>query len=89
MVEQHLHVAVLDQVREFGQLIALSVILFFMTMWRRTSDFVKHAVLANVAIMTAGFLLMAYQLGGYYNEQKNGPAPKPAAQEVVKDGTRG
>ncbi|MEQ1946625.1 MAG: HupE/UreJ family protein [Bryobacteraceae bacterium] len=74
---------------EFGQLIALSVILFFMTMWRRTSDFVKHAVVANVAIMTAGFLLMAYQLGGFYNEQKNGPAPKPAAQEVVKDGTRG
>ncbi|MEQ1885549.1 MAG: HupE/UreJ family protein [Bryobacteraceae bacterium] len=74
---------------EFGQLIALSVILLFMTMWRRTSDFVKHAVLANVAIMTAGFLLMAYQLGGYYDEQKNGPAPKPAAQELVKDGIRG
>lgn len=74
---------------EIGQLIALSVILLFMTWWRRTQDFMKHAVLANVAVMTAGFLLMCYQLGGYYNEKKNGPAPAPAAQELVKGGNRG
>jgi len=74
---------------EIGQLIALSIILFFMTWWRRTSDFAKHAVLANVAVMTAGFLLMAYQLGGYYVEMKNGPAAAPAAHGVfAKVGTR-
>jgi HupE / UreJ protein len=64
---------------EIGQLIALSIILIFMTWWRRTNDFAKHAVLANVAVMTAGFLLMAYQLGGYYVEKRNGPAVTPAA----------
>src|ERR1051326_507325 len=50
---------------ELGQLIALSVILFVMTQWRRTADFGKHAVLANVLLMTAGFLLIGYQLSGY------------------------
>jgi hypothetical protein len=50
---------------ELGQLLALTVILFVMTQWRRTSDFGKHAVLANVLLMTAGFLLIGYQLAGY------------------------
>jgi hypothetical protein len=74
---------------ECGQLIALSIILVFMTAWRRTSDFAKHAVLANVVIMTAGFLLMAYQLGGYYNEKKTGGSPAPAAQYFTRDGKQG
>ena len=51
---------------EFGQLIALTVILFAMTRWRATSDFVRHAVAANVVVMMLGFLLMGYQLTGYY-----------------------
>jgi hypothetical protein len=50
---------------ELGQLLALTVILFVMTQWRRTSDFGKHAVFANVLLMTAGFLLIGYQLAGY------------------------
>ena len=50
---------------EIGQLLALTVILFVMTQWRRTADFGKHAVLANVLLMTAGFLLIGYQLSGY------------------------
>jgi hypothetical protein len=50
---------------EIGQLLALSVILFVMTQWRRTADFGKHAVFANVLLMTAGFLLIGYQLSGY------------------------
>jgi len=56
---------------EIGQLIALSIILMFMHWWRGTSDFVKHAVAANVLVMTAGFLLMGYQLAGYYVEKKS------------------
>jgi hypothetical protein len=51
---------------ELGQLIALSIILLAMTWWRGTSDFVKHAVAANVVVMMLGFLLMGYQLTGYY-----------------------
>ena len=51
---------------ELGQLIALSIILLAMTWWRSTSDFVKHAVAANVVVMMLGFLLIGYQLTGYY-----------------------
>src|SRR6476660_3268274 len=50
---------------EIGQLLALTVILFVMTQWRRTADFGRHAVFANVLLMTAGFLLIGYQLSGY------------------------
>jgi hypothetical protein len=50
---------------EIGQLIALSIILLIMTQWRRTADFTRHAVMANVVLMTAGFVLMGYQLSGY------------------------
>jgi hypothetical protein len=50
---------------EIGQLIALSIILTFMVVYRRTSGFVRHAVLANVALMTAGFVLAGYQIAGY------------------------
>ena len=49
---------------EIGQLIALSLILLVMTQWRSTQGFLKHAVFANVLLMTAGFLLMGYQLTG-------------------------
>ena len=52
---------------ELGQLIALSIILLAMTWWRSTSDFVKHAVAANVVVMMLGFLLIGYQLTGYYS----------------------
>ena len=45
-----------------------AVILFVMIQWRRTSDFVRHAVLANVVLMTAGFVLMGYQLAGYVTQ---------------------
>ncbi len=50
---------------ELGQLIALAIILTFMTQWRRTSGFVRHAVAANVLLMAAGFVLIGYQLAGY------------------------
>ena len=54
---------------ELGQLIALSIILIAMTWWRGTSDFVKHAVAANVVVMTLGFILMGYQIAGYVAEK--------------------
>ena len=49
---------------EFGQLLALSAILIVMGYWRRTASFWRHAYTANVAMMSAGFLLMGYQLTG-------------------------
>jgi hypothetical protein len=51
---------------ELGQLVALSIILMVMIPWRRTQDFLRHANLANVLLMTAGFVLMGYQLAGYF-----------------------
>ncbi|MSV35643.1 MAG: HupE/UreJ family protein [Bryobacterales bacterium] len=54
---------------ELGQIVALSVILMAMTWWRGTSDFVKHAVAANVVVMTLGFVLMGYQIAGYMTEK--------------------
>lgn len=51
---------------EIGQLLALSAILIVMGYWRRTSSFLRHAYTANVAMMSAGFLLMGYQLAGYF-----------------------
>ena len=50
---------------EIGQLLALSAILILMSYWRRTDSFWKHAYTANVFIMTAGFMLIGYQLTGY------------------------
>ncbi|MEG3081975.1 HupE/UreJ family protein [Halomonas sp. 5021] len=49
---------------EIGQLLALSAILIVMGFWRRTDGFLRHAYTANVAMMSAGFLLVGYQLTG-------------------------
>jgi hypothetical protein len=51
---------------EVGQLLALAVILIAMGFWRRTQSFWRYAYLANVVVMTAGFVLMGYQLTGYF-----------------------
>jgi hypothetical protein len=51
---------------EIGQLLALSAILIAMSHWRRTASFARHAYTGNVALMSAGFLLMGYQLAGYF-----------------------
>ncbi len=51
---------------EIGQLLALSVILIFMSYWRQSVSFARHAYGANVVIMAAGFVLMGYQLVGYF-----------------------
>jgi hypothetical protein len=51
---------------EVGQLVALVGIITFMNFWRFTARFQSQAVLANALLMTAGFLLMGYQLSGYY-----------------------
>nr|WP_290916963.1 HupE/UreJ family protein [Hyphomonas sp. 34-62-18] len=51
---------------EIGQLLALGAILIAMGFWRRTPGFLKHAYTANVVIMAAGFLLIGYQLTGYF-----------------------
>jgi hypothetical protein len=49
---------------EIGQLLALGAILILMGYWRRTPSFMRHAFTANVLLMTAGFVLVGYQLAG-------------------------
>ncbi|PZR58005.1 MAG: hypothetical protein DI537_53725 [Stutzerimonas stutzeri] len=51
---------------EIGQLLALSAILVAIGYWRRTSSFSRHAIAANVLLMTAGFVLTFYQLAGLF-----------------------
>jgi len=50
---------------EIGQILALSAILIAMGAWRRTASFSRYAYSANVALMSAGFVLTGYQLAGY------------------------
>lgn len=50
---------------ELGQFLALGAILIVMGFWRRTPAFARQAFSANVVLMTAGFVLIGYQLAGY------------------------
>lgn len=51
---------------EVGQLLALAAILIAMGFWRRTDAFHRQAFTANVIVMTCGFMLIGYQLTGYF-----------------------
>jgi len=51
---------------EIGQLTALVGIIMLMNIWRFTARFQTQAVFANGVLMTGGFVLMGYQLTGYY-----------------------
>lgn len=50
---------------EIGQLLALSAILIFISYWRRSDVFYRQAYNANTALMTAGFMLIGFQMTGY------------------------
>ena len=51
---------------EIGQGLALTAILIALTYWRTRSGFMRHAFAANAVVMTGGFLLIGYQLSGYF-----------------------
>ncbi len=51
---------------EMGQLIALSAILIFMGFWRRTPLFQRYAFASNAVLMSLGFMLMGFQITGYF-----------------------
>src|SRR4030095_6997687 len=50
---------------EIGQVLALTLILAVMTLWRRTPAFEPTARGANVLLMLAGFVLAGQQVAGY------------------------
>lgn len=51
---------------EVGQVAALSLLLLLLIVLRRLRLFSTIAVATNFALMTAGFVLIGYQLAGYY-----------------------
>lgn len=51
---------------EMGQFLALSFILIGITYWRTTRSFSRHAFATNLLIMLGGFLLMGYQVAGFF-----------------------
>ena len=53
---------------ELGQFMALTIILLLMNLWRMSSTFNRSAIIANAALMTAGFVLIGYQMAGYFTQ---------------------
>ena len=51
---------------ELGQILALAVILIVMGFWRKSPSFFRQAYTANVVMMSLGFMLMGYQITGYF-----------------------
>jgi hypothetical protein len=51
---------------ELGQFLALTGILIALTYWRTRPGFFRHAFAANALVMGCGFLLVGYQLSGYF-----------------------
>jgi hypothetical protein len=51
---------------ELGQFLALSGILIGLMYWRTRPGFLRHAFATNALVMTGGFLLVGYQLSGYF-----------------------
>ncbi|MGE6694274.1 HupE/UreJ family protein [Sphingobium limneticum] len=53
---------------EMGQFMALTIILLLMNIWRLSDSFRRSAIFANAALMTAGFVLIGFQLAGYFTQ---------------------
>jgi hypothetical protein len=51
---------------EIGQFLALGAILIGITYWRMHPSFMRQAFTANAVVMACGFLLIGYQLTGYF-----------------------
>lgn len=51
---------------EMGQILALTFILIALTYWRLFPSFRQHAYATNTLLATGGFLLMGYQITGYF-----------------------
>jgi HupE/UreJ protein len=51
---------------EIGQVLALTAVLIALSVWRTRSGFLRHAFATNALLMCAGFLLVGYQVAGYF-----------------------
>jgi hypothetical protein len=51
---------------EIGQVLALTAVLIVLSIWRTRSSFLRDAFATNTVLMTVGFLLVGYQIAGYF-----------------------
>jgi hypothetical protein len=51
---------------EIGQFIALAIVLIAFSFWRHSNSFMRFSTLTNTLLITAGFVIMGYQLTGYF-----------------------
>lgn len=51
---------------EIGQFLALGLVLLIISFWRQHSSYIKFSKLTNILLMASGFLLLSYQLTGYF-----------------------
>lgn len=51
---------------EIGQVLALTAVLIVLSVWRMRPGFLQHAFVTNAVLMTVGFVLMGYQIAGYF-----------------------
>lgn len=53
---------------EIGQFLALGLILILMNLWRTSGTYQRSAFAANAVLMCAGFVLVGYQMTGYFSQ---------------------
>src|SRR3989454_8695040 len=51
---------------EIGQVLALTGVLIGLSYWRTRPGFLQHAFLTNTVLMVGGFILVGFQLTGYF-----------------------
>jgi hypothetical protein len=54
---------------EIGQVLALTGVLIVLSYWRTRPGFLQHAFVTNTVLMVGGFVLVGYQLTGYFVAQ--------------------
>lgn len=51
---------------EIGQVLALTAVLIALSAWRTQKSFLRDAFATNTVLMTVGFILVGYQVAGYF-----------------------
>ncbi|MCJ8271007.1 MAG: HupE/UreJ family protein [Psychrosphaera sp.] len=51
---------------ELGQIFALTFVLILLGFWRRSDNFIRFSTVSNTLLMSGGFLLIMFQLTGYF-----------------------
>lgn len=52
---------------EIGQFLALLFVLILISVWRKYNSFARFSTITNTLLMMAGFVLMIFQLTGFFN----------------------